>query len=169
MRAPSSKILFRIALAATCVASAAAGIALDARSAHADSYTIAPLSAFTANASDASCFLKRYDGLFAQGCGTGSVYAYFPLHRDQDTNPSLVGAYVRFSQNSKGLYCGLDYETVSGSYGSTGSYSQAAGSFSGTMGFGYGGTLPERAAPYLWCRMYGGDHRIWSIRMAEND
>lgn len=163
----SSKTLCRIGLAAACVASSAVGISLDARPASADSYTVSPLNAVTRNSSDLSCFDKRYDGLHASGCPQASVYAYFPLHRDEDTLTSFVGVYVRYSQRTQPLYCTLENMAVNGSYGFIDSVTGAAGAQSGTIGFAYGDTFSERSSVSLNCRMYIGDHKIWAIRVVE--
>lgn len=168
MKYTSSKTLSRVALGVVCLGSAAAGVALDARSAQAaDTYTISPLNVFTNSSGDQNCFIKRYDGLFASGCSRTSVYGYFGLHRDQDLLTSLVGVYIRYSQSSQPLYCGLDYMTVSGGYGVTDNATSPAGYQNTTLGFAYSDPIPERATPYLWCRMYVGDHHIWGIRLSE--
>jgi hypothetical protein len=163
----SSKAATRLALAAACVASAAAGVALDARVANADSYTISPLNAVTMSSGDLDCFDKRYDGLRASGCTRSSVYAYFPIHRDEDTSTSFVGVYLRYSQSSQALYCGLEEMSPSGTWGFVDSVTGSSGSHSTTMGFAYSDSISERGTPYLYCRMYIGDHKIWAIRVVE--
>jgi hypothetical protein len=163
----SSKTLSRLALGAACIASAAVGVSLDARAASANSYTVSPLIAVTKTSGDLSCLDKRYDGLRAAGCGAQSVYAYLPLHRDEDLTTTLGAIYVRYGQTSQPLYCVLETLSAEGSYGFVESATAPAGARNETLSFAISDKITQRASMTLSCRMFINDHKLWGVRVAE--